>query len=1018
MSAKSTVKQRDAYVKEEYRKILKEEIEKRLPKWETQTGLKCDSWQTKYMVTKWGACSTDKKKLWFNLQLAQKPYACLDYIVLHELTHLITRKHDATFIAHMDRHMPNWREIRKELNDSRLDYYEAQDESPLQKLIDQSRYDDIRDAAIAYIQEDHSGDTKRLSVIDMEIENVIHIEQPEDGVIAFDVIASCDVEMPSASRKGYFNERWLKIHCQVTLGIDMSGFRIMSVGNCEPQEESDNDRLSGELVPIISRDQFEGEAEKFLTRYCPEALDKPMRVPIETIASDMKLQVIEDVPLSDDLTYFGTIIFDNGNVLDKHRKITIRNAKRGTVYLDPRVSYERSVGTKRTTLAHECFHWYRHQPYHVLMKMIGADDNLGKAIQCQIAANSIDSDKWKAVDWMEWQAKGVAPRILMPARPTRLKADQLLAVYGGADDASIAAYENVIDELAELFDVSRQAAKVRLMDLGYSKAEGAYPFVDGQYVRGYSFEAGALDKNQTFTIPYADLFKAYCFDREFKKLIDSGQFIFADRHLVLDNEKYIARDQSGNATLSEYALSHMDECCVVFSKGYSYQSKYQGARYYTQFMRNAAPVENQVEYSFELNAHNKTLLEQIKNAKRRSEAMRRYPGSFAETLVALQKERKLSNKQLADRSLVGEKTIQRLRNDEEYPTSVQTVLALCVGLKLPLPEAEMFLGKTGFKLNSMKNEGYEDNRSLIQYFGKWENIKVKLPAIAEVIGAMAGKDHIMVAKMDSYVKDLIDKGIYRFTIDKQGEILPTIRDADGFVKQVRLEDMALTPNLTQSLNNLSTHAVMAQILDEIEYVGDAIREIHVELQNDRLAMAEGARDKLIQARLIQDAKLREAAMLDVIHSATDAKRVLMRNFSQNMYHITEHSQKSDFQMMLDFKGEKDISRKAIDAFQALVYITNSVQTECEGYAMLGEYEPCKECLEEFKSFILENRLNERDTLLLLNENSSQKRIEVVDQFTDIAARITAFDPKAHIEYSVHNLLTAETEHTGGDSDEQ
>ncbi len=269
-------------------------------------------------------------------------YACLDYIILHELTHLITRKHDATFIAHMDRHMPNWREIRKELNDSRLDYYEAQDESPLQKLIDQSRYDDIRDAAIAYIQEDHSGDTKRLSVIDMEIENVIHIEQPEDGVIAFDVIASCDVEMPSASRKGYFNERWLKIHCQVTLGIDMSGFRIMSVGNCEPQEESDNDRLSGELVPIISRDQFEGEAEKFLTRYCPEALDKPMRVPIETIASDMKLQVIEDVPLSDDLTYFGTIIFDNGNVLDKHRKITIRNAKRGTVYLDPRVSYERS----------------------------------------------------------------------------------------------------------------------------------------------------------------------------------------------------------------------------------------------------------------------------------------------------------------------------------------------------------------------------------------------------------------------------------------------------------------------------------------------------------------------------------------------------------------------------------------------------------------------------------------------------------------------------------------------------
>ena len=265
--------------------------------------------------------------------------------------------------------------------------------------------------------------------------------------------------MPSASRKGYFNERWLKIHCQVTFGIDMSGFRIMSVGNCEPQEESDNDRLSGELVPIISRDQFEGEAEKFLTRYCPETLDKPMRVPIETIASDMKLQVIEDVPLSDDLTYFGTIIFDNGNVLDKHRKITIRNAKRGTVYLDPRVSYERSVGTKRTTLAHECFHWYRHQPYHVLMKMIGANDNLGRAIQCQIAANTTDSDKWKAVDWMELQANG-DDTVPVISKQTDLTPDDQLEDAYKQINASLAS-----DLLNEVLKISPYTFEKLVVDL-------------------------------------------------------------------------------------------------------------------------------------------------------------------------------------------------------------------------------------------------------------------------------------------------------------------------------------------------------------------------------------------------------------------------------------------------------------------------------------------------------------------------------------------------------------------------
>ncbi len=379
-----------------------------------------------------------------------------------------------------------------------------------------------------------------------------------------------------------------------------------------------------------------------------------MRVPIETIASDMKLQVIEDVPLSDDLTYFGTIIFDNGNVLDKHRKITIRNAKRGTVYLDPRVSYERSVGTKRTTLAHECFHWYRHQPYHVLMKMIGANDNLGRAIQCQIAANTTDSDKWKAVDWMEWQAKGVAPRILMPAKTTRLKVEQLLAAYGGADDASIAAYENVIDELAELFDVSRQSNQGSPDGSGDSKAEGAYPFVDGQYVRRYSFEAGALDKNQTFTIPYADLFKAYCFDREFKKLIDSGQFIYADRHLVLNNEKYIARDQSGmlrcqnmrsRTWMSAASSSRRD---IVINRNIKGRG----------ITRSLCVIQRQLKIRSSIPS---SLMHTTRHFLIRSRTQSAVLKHYADIPALLQrhwsrcKKKKLSNKQLSDRSLVGEK---------------------------------------------------------------------------------------------------------------------------------------------------------------------------------------------------------------------------------------------------------------------------------------------------------------------------------------------------------------------------
>lgn len=118
----STAKQRESFVNEWYRSLLKEEILKYLPKWEDLTDLHCSSWQTKYMTTRWGSCNTDTKKIWINLQLAKKPVECLEYVILHELAHTKVKNHGADFIAILDKYMPDWREIRKRLNESKLDY--------------------------------------------------------------------------------------------------------------------------------------------------------------------------------------------------------------------------------------------------------------------------------------------------------------------------------------------------------------------------------------------------------------------------------------------------------------------------------------------------------------------------------------------------------------------------------------------------------------------------------------------------------------------------------------------------------------------------------------------------------------------------------------------------------------------------------------------------------------------------------------------------------------------------------
>lgn len=121
----STVEQRERYINEWYRGILKAEVEQLLPKWSKITGLCPDSWQTKNMTTRWGTCNVKTKKIWLNLQLAKKPIDCLEYVILHELAHLKVKNHNEQFVAIMDQYMPYWREIRKKLNDQILDYMDS-----------------------------------------------------------------------------------------------------------------------------------------------------------------------------------------------------------------------------------------------------------------------------------------------------------------------------------------------------------------------------------------------------------------------------------------------------------------------------------------------------------------------------------------------------------------------------------------------------------------------------------------------------------------------------------------------------------------------------------------------------------------------------------------------------------------------------------------------------------------------------------------------------------------------------
>ncbi|EGR4479999.1 M48 family metallopeptidase [Vibrio cholerae] len=99
-----------------YRDELKARIAELLPIWEDKIGVIAADWGVKKMKTKWGSCNIQAKRIWLNLELAKKPPECLEYILVHELVHLLERNHNERFKGYMDRLLPDWRERRDLLN--------------------------------------------------------------------------------------------------------------------------------------------------------------------------------------------------------------------------------------------------------------------------------------------------------------------------------------------------------------------------------------------------------------------------------------------------------------------------------------------------------------------------------------------------------------------------------------------------------------------------------------------------------------------------------------------------------------------------------------------------------------------------------------------------------------------------------------------------------------------------------------------------------------------------------------
>ena len=114
MKNQKTFQQKEISI--EQRKWLENKIIEYAMKWEPVMGVHCTGFMIRNMITRWGSCSIHSKKIRINLQLAAKPEECIEYVLVHELCHLLEPSHNERFYYFMDLYLPDWENRKKKLN--------------------------------------------------------------------------------------------------------------------------------------------------------------------------------------------------------------------------------------------------------------------------------------------------------------------------------------------------------------------------------------------------------------------------------------------------------------------------------------------------------------------------------------------------------------------------------------------------------------------------------------------------------------------------------------------------------------------------------------------------------------------------------------------------------------------------------------------------------------------------------------------------------------------------------------
>ncbi len=354
------------------------------------------------------------------------------------------------------------------------------------------------------------------------------------------------------------------LFCEGDFGLDLDDFAVQDISpytrDVENYERKRKGRLDDYLVPVIKAADYENCARAILLDFMPESVKSPKAVDGEVLVRRMGLNVLER-SISRDGSVFGRLylcdaeddLYDASTNKTKRERIPAN-----TVVLDRKLADCFSSFSYNGIFAHEAVHAKLHKIAHSFRQL-----SEGSSAPFQKTILPVNE---KEADFIEIQANALVPYILIPQRWAEKKYRRFWSESFAYINDEITRTEKTVQKFARFYKVPLSLAKKRLKAYGYP-VDGIEAVADGHHIRAYIYAQNALKTDETFLLDTKN-FRDVFFTQSIEGMISRGEFVFLENHLCLNDLKFICKNERGGLALTDYALTHMDECCVRFKREY------------------------------------------------------------------------------------------------------------------------------------------------------------------------------------------------------------------------------------------------------------------------------------------------------------------------------------------------------------------------------------------------------------------------------------------------------------------